>query len=104
VPRRIFGLKRDEIKLHNEGLNNLYFESNIIRMMKSRWMRRAVHVARMGKEKSIKNLMGKPEGNRPVGRPRRRWEDNIKMYLREIGWNGWVVGGGSFESYIIKQK
>jgi hypothetical protein len=73
-------------KLHNEELHNLYSFPNIIRMMKSRRMRWAGHVARMG------ILVGKPEGKRLLGRPRRRWVDNIKMDLREIAWDGmdWI--------------
>jgi hypothetical protein len=85
--RRIFGLKRDEvtggwIKLHNEGLHGLYSSPSIIRIIKSRRMRWAEHVARMGeKRNACRLLVGKPEGKRPLGRPRRRWVDNIKIYL-----------------------
>jgi hypothetical protein len=91
VLRRIFGPKRDEVtgqwrKLHNEELHNLYSSAAIIRQVKSRRMRWAGHVARMGEEKKVyKVLVGKPEGKRPLGRPRRRWEDGIRMDLREIG-------------------
>jgi len=91
VLRRIFGPKRDEVtgewrKLHNEELNNLYSSPNIVRVIKSRRMRWAGHVARMGKERGVyRVLVGKPEGRRPLGRPRRRWEDNIRMHLREVG-------------------
>jgi hypothetical protein len=94
VLRRIFRPKRDEVtgewrKLHNEELHNLYSSSNIIRLIKSRRMRWAGHVARMGEERNVyKALMGKPEGKRPLGRPRRRWEDGIRMDLREIGLAG----------------
>jgi transcription termination factor 2 len=72
--------------MHNEELRNLYSSSSIIIIIKSRRMRWAGHVARMG-EKRIANrlLVGKPEGKRPLGRPRHRWIDNIKMYLLEIG-------------------
>jgi hypothetical protein len=90
VLRRIFGPKRDEVtgewrKLHNEELHNLY-SPDIIRQVKSRRMRWAGHVARMGEERNVyKVLVGKPEGKRPLGRPRRRWEDGIRMDLREIG-------------------
>jgi hypothetical protein len=83
VLRRIFGPKRDEVtggwrKLHNE-LHNLHSSSNIIRMIKSRRMRWAGHVARMGKKRNAYMiLVGKPEGMRSLGRPRRRWVDNIK--------------------------
>jgi hypothetical protein len=99
VLRRIFGPKRDEAtgewrKLHNEELHNLYSSPNIIRTIKSRRLRWAGHVARMGEKiNAYRILVGKPEGRRPLGgRPRRRWVDNIKMDLREIGWDGvdWV--------------
>jgi hypothetical protein len=89
--RRIFGPKRDEVtvewrKLHNEELRDLYSSPSIIRMIKSRRMRGAGHVARMGeKRNSYRLLVGKPEGNRPLGRPRRRWVDNIRMDLGEVG-------------------
>jgi hypothetical protein len=87
VLRRIFGPKRVEVtggwrKLHNEELHNLYSSSSIIRMIKSRKMRLAGHVARMcEKRNAYRVLMGKPEGKRPLGRPRRRWVDNIKWAL-----------------------
>jgi hypothetical protein len=86
--RRIFGPKRDEVtgewrKLHNEELHNLYSYPDIIRQVKSRRIRWAGHVARMGEERNVyKVLVGKPEGKRPLGRPRRRWEDGISMDLR----------------------
>jgi len=88
---RIFGPKRDEVtgkwrKLHNEELNNLYSSPNIVRVIKSRRMRWAGHVARMGEGRGVyRVLVGKPEGRRPMGRPRRRWEGNIRMDLREVG-------------------
>jgi hypothetical protein len=88
---RIFGPKRDEVmgewmKLHNEELLNLYSSSDIIRQVKSRRMRWAGYVARMGQERKVyKVLVGKPEGKRPLGRPRCRWEDGIRMDLRVIG-------------------
>jgi hypothetical protein len=91
ILRRIFGPKRDEVtgewrKLHNEELHNLYSSPDIIRQVKSRRMRWAVHVARMGEERKVyKVLVGKPEGKRPLGRPRHRLEDGIRMDLREIG-------------------
>jgi hypothetical protein len=91
VLRRIFGPKRDEVtgewrKLHNEELHNVYLSPDIIRQVKSRRMRGAGHVARMGEERKVyKVLVGKPEGKRPLGRSRRRWEDGIRMDLREIG-------------------
>jgi hypothetical protein len=78
VPRRIFGPKRNEVtgewrKLHNEELHNLYSSPDIIRQVKSRQMRWAGHVARMGEERKLyKVLVGKPEGKRPLGRPRSR--------------------------------
>jgi hypothetical protein len=75
-------------KLHNEELHNLYSSPNIIRIIKSRRMRWAVHVARMGEKRNVYRLLvGKPEGKRPLGRPRRRWMDNIKMDLSEVGLN-----------------
>jgi hypothetical protein len=94
VLRRIFGHKRDEVtgqwrKLHNEELHNLYSSPDIIRQVKSRRMRWAGHVERMGEERKVyKVLVGKPEGKRPLGRPRRRWEDGIRIDLREIGLGG----------------
>jgi hypothetical protein len=86
-------LKADWRKLHNKELHNLYSSSNIIRMIKSRRMRRAGHVARIRKKRNAyRILVGKPEVKRPLGRPRRRWVENIKIDLREIGWNGmdWI--------------
>jgi hypothetical protein len=91
VLRRIFGPKRDEVTgewrmLHNEELRNLYSSPDIIRQVKSRRMRWAGHVARMGEDRKMyKVLVVKPEGKRPLGRPRRRWEDGIRMDLRKIG-------------------
>jgi hypothetical protein len=73
-------------KLHNEELNDVYSLPNIVRMVKSRRMRWAGNVARMGEDRGVHRvLVGKPEGERPLGRPRRRWEDNIKMDLQEVG-------------------
>jgi hypothetical protein len=73
-------------KLHNEELHNLYSSPDIIKQVKSRRMRWAGHVACMGGERKVyKVLVGKPEGRRPLGRPRHRWEDGIRMDLREIG-------------------
>jgi hypothetical protein len=89
--RRIFGPKRDEVtggwrKLHNEEVHGLYSSPSIIRVIKAREMRWAGHVARMGEVRRAYNvLFGRPEGRRPLRRPRSRWEDNIKMDLREIG-------------------
>jgi len=90
VLRRVFGPKRDEVtgewrKLHNEELSDLYSLPNIVRVVKSRRMRWAGHVARMGWRGVYRVLVGKPEEKRPLGRPRRRWEDNIKMDLQEVG-------------------
>jgi hypothetical protein len=98
VLRRIFGPKRDEVtggwrKLHNEELRDMYSLPSIIRLIKSRRMRWAGHVARMGeKRNAYRLLVGKPEGKRSLGRPRRRWVDNIKMDLLEIDWGGvdWI--------------
>jgi hypothetical protein len=94
VLRRIFGPKKDEVtggwrKLHNEELHGLYSSPSIVSVIKARRMRRmrwAGHVARMGDVRGAYNiLVGRPEGRRPLGRPRRRWEDKIKMESREIG-------------------
>jgi hypothetical protein len=91
VLRRVFGPKRENEtgewrKLHNEDLNDLYSLPNIVRVVKSRRIRWAGHVARMGEERVMnKVLVGKPEGKRPFGRPRNRLEDNIKMHLHEVG-------------------
>ncbi|KAJ4436577.1 hypothetical protein ANN_16610 [Periplaneta americana] len=91
VLRKIFGAKRDEVtgewrKLHNTELHALYSSRDIIRNLNSRRLRWAGHVARMGESRNAyRVLVGRPEGKRPLGRPRRRWEDNIKMDLREVG-------------------
>jgi hypothetical protein len=98
VLRRIFGRKRDEVtgewrRLHNEELNYMYLSPNIIRLIKSGRMRWAGHVARMGeKSGAYRVLVGRPEGRRPLGRPRRRWEYNIKMDLQDVRWVGmdWI--------------
>jgi hypothetical protein len=97
VLRNIFGPKRVEDgswrKLHNDELHSLYSSPNIVRVTKSRRMRWAGHVARMGEGRGVyRILVGSPEGKRPLGRPRRRWEDNIKMDLGEIGVDGanWI--------------
>jgi hypothetical protein len=97
VLRRIFGPKEDEVtgewrKLHNEEVHNLYSSLNI-RQVKSRQMRWAGHLARMGEDRKMyKVLVGKPEGRRPLERPRHRWEDGVRMDLREIGLEGvdWI--------------
>jgi len=91
VLRRIFEPRRYEVtgewrRLHNEELSDLYSSPNIVRVIKSRRMRWAGHVARMDEEKEVyRVLVGKPEGKRPLGRPRRRWVDNIRMDLQEVG-------------------
>ena len=75
------------IRLHNEELYALYCTPDIIRVIKSRRLRKAGHVARMGTRRgAYRALLGKPEGRRSLGRRRRRWEDNINMVLREVGW------------------
>jgi hypothetical protein len=92
VLRTILGPKRDEVtgewrKLHNEELHDLYSSPCIIRIMKARRMRWAGHVARMGEKRdAYRLLVGKPEGRRPLGRPRCRWVDNIRMDFVEVGW------------------
>jgi len=104
--RRVFGPKRDEVtgewrKLHNEELSDLYTFPNIVRVVKSRRMRWAGHVACMGEGRGAQRvLVGKLEGKRPLGRPRRRWEGNIKMDLQEVegvvgtGWSWFRIGRG----------
>jgi len=98
VLRRIFGLRKDEVmeewrRLHKEELNYLYSSPNIVRVIKSRRMRWAGHVARMGEERAVyRVLVGKLEGKRQLGRPRRRWVDNIRMDLQEVrcGYRDWI--------------
>jgi len=98
VFRRIFGPKGDEVtgewrKLHNEELNVLHSSPSIVQMIKPKRMRWAGHVARMGEGRGVyRVLVGKPERKRPLWRPRRRWEDNIKMDLQEVGCGGmdWI--------------
>jgi hypothetical protein len=108
VLRRIFEPKRDEVteewrKLHNKELNYQYFLPNIVRVIKSRRMRWAGHIARMGESIGVyRVLVGKPQGKRPFGRPRRRWEYKIQMDLRKwdvVAWTGssWLrirISGG----------
>ena len=97
VLRRIFGPRRDEVtgewrRLHNEELNDLYSSPNIVGVIKSR-TRWAGHVARMGEERGVYRIsVGKSEGKRPLGRPRRRWVDNIRMDLHEVrgGYMDWI--------------
>jgi hypothetical protein len=92
VLRRIFGPKRNEMtgelrKLHNKELHDLYSSPSIIRIMKSRMMRWAGHVAQVGEKRDAYRLyVGKPEGKRSLGRPGRRWVDNIMMDFGEVGW------------------
>jgi len=91
VLRRIFGTRSDEVtgerrRLHDEELTDLYSSHNIVRVIKSRRMRWAGHVARMGEERWMyRVLLGKSEGRSPLGRPRRRWVVNIRMDLQEVG-------------------
>jgi hypothetical protein len=100
VLRGIFGPQSDEVlgewrKLHSEELHNLSSSPDIIRNIKSRRMRWAGHVARMGEERKLYMvLVGKPEGKRPLRRPRCRWEGGIRMGLREIGFNWLRIGTG----------
>jgi hypothetical protein len=107
VLRKIFGPRRDEVRgewmrLHNEELNDLYCSSNIVRVIKSRRMRWAGHVARMVVKRALyRVLVGKPEGKRPLGKHRRRCDYNINMDLQEVEcggmvscWLGIGTGGG----------
>ena len=96
IVRRVFGPKRDKMtgewrKLHNEELNDLYCSPNIVWTIKSRRMRWVGHVTHMWERRAIcRVLVGKPECKRPLGRPRHRWEDNIKMDLQEVGLGVWT--------------
>jgi hypothetical protein len=93
-------------KLHNEELNDLYSLPNIVQVVKSRQMRCSGHVACMGEDIVVHRvLVGKPEGKRPLGRPRRRWEDNIKMDLQKVGggrgdWSWLRIGTGSGHLWV----
>jgi hypothetical protein len=92
VLRRIFGPRRDELtgewrKLHNKELNDLFSTFNIVRVIKSRGIRRSGHVASMGESRgAYRVLVGKPEGKRPLETPRRRWENNNRTNLQEVRW------------------
>jgi hypothetical protein len=96
VPRRIFGLKRDEVtgewrKLHNEELNDLYSSPNTFRAIKSRRIRLVGQIESMGDSRGVyRVLVGKPEGKKPLVRPRRRWEDNIKRIFRKWDVRAWT--------------
>jgi hypothetical protein len=97
VLRKIFGPKREEDgswrKMHNDELHSLYSSPNIVRVIKSRRLRWAGHVARIGEGRGVyRVLVGMPDGKRTLGRPSRRWENNIKLILREIGIDGasWI--------------
>jgi len=106
VLRKIFGPRREDVtgewrRLPNEELSDLYSSPNIVRVIKSRRMRWAGHVARMGEEKGVfRVLVGKPEGKRPLGRPKRRRVDNITNDLQEVciwtglSWPRIETGGG----------
>jgi len=113
VLRRIFGPRRDEVtgewrRLHNEEINDLYSSPNIVWVIKSRRMRWAGHVACMGEERGVyRVLVGKPEGKRSMVRPRRRWVDNIRMDLQEVGcgyvdwiWIGLVQDRDSWRTLV----
>ena len=111
VLRRIFGPKRDGVtgelrKLHNEELDDLYSFPNIVRLIKSRRIRWAGHVARVGEKKRVYSvLVGKPEGKRPLGRPRRRWENNIEVDLQEVGWGmDWIEPAQYMDGWWVLVK
>ena len=97
VLRRIFGPKRYELtgewrKLHNEEISDLYCSPNIVRVIKSRRMRWVGHVVRMGERRDVyRVLVGKRMGQRPLGRPRRRWENNINVVLQEVEWGTYGI-------------
>ena len=110
--KRIFGPKRDEIigewrKLHNEKLNVVYASPSTVRVIKSRRMRWAGHVTRMGERIDVyRVLVGKPERRRPLGRPRRRWEENIKIDLQEVGRGSmdWIELAQDRDRFITASK
>jgi len=93
-------------ELHNEELNDLYFSPKIVRVIKSRRMKWAGHMARMGEERGVyRVLLGKPEGRRPLGRPRHRWVDNIRMDLQKVGcgymdWIGLAQGRDRWRTLV----
>jgi hypothetical protein len=102
VLRRIFGPKREEgrswRKLHNDELNNLYSSPNIVKVIKSRRMRWTGHVAGMGEGRVVyRVLVGRPERMRPLGRPRRRWDNNIKMYKLDDNFSNNILHYGVSE-------
>jgi hypothetical protein len=108
---RIFGPKREDDrswrKLHNDELHNPYSSPNIVRVIKSRRMRLAGEVAHMGKGRGVyRVLVGMSEGTRPLGRPRRRWEDNIKMDLRDVEMDGanWIRLARAFTNAAMKLR
>ena len=98
VLRRIFGPGKNEVtgvwrKGHKEKMNDLYTSPNIVQVIKLRRIRWVGHVAHMGERRGVQRvLVRKPEGKRPLGRPRHRWEDNIKMDFQEVGCRGldWI--------------
>jgi hypothetical protein len=112
VLRRVFGPKRDEVteewrKLHNEELNDLYSLPSIVRVVKSRRMRWAGHVARMGENRGMQRvLVRKPDGRRPLGRPRRRWEVILRWIFRKLegvvgtGWSWPRIGTGGGHLWV----
>jgi hypothetical protein len=115
VLRRVFGPKRDEVtgefgKLHNEELNELYSLPNIVRVVKSRRMRWAGHVACMGEERGVcRVVVGMHEGKRSLGRPGGRWEDNIKMDVQEVGggrgdWMEWAQDREGWRTLVSTVK
>jgi hypothetical protein len=110
VLRKVFGPKREEDgswrKLHNDELHDLY-SPNIVRVIKSRRMRWAGHVTCMGEGRgAYRVLVGRPKGKRALGRPRHRWEDNIKMDLGEIGMDGanWIQLAQAFVNTVMNLR
>jgi hypothetical protein len=96
LSKTVFGPKWDEvteewIELHNEKLNDLYCSPNIVRTITSIRMRWARHVVCTGEKMGVyRVLVGRPEGKKPLGRPKRRWKDNIKMFFQEVRWVTWT--------------